>query len=171
MTLVFGGSASGKSAYAERLVMAYPGKKIYLATMEPYGKAAEERIAKHVAMRAGKGFETMECTDAEAFSKLSVDGAVVLLEDLPNLVANGLFAKEGQSPQAVYAAVVEGIGALATRAAELVIVTGDLASDGCCYDETTLAYLKLLGQLQVYLGKQADAVTEVVAGCPIVIKE
>ena len=75
MTLVCGGAASGKSAYAEALVCGIQSPsedrnlsglldsahRFYIATMQPFGKEAEERIRKHRAMRADKGFETMAC--------------------------------------------------------------------------------------------------------------
>ena len=34
-TLVIGGAASGKSEYAESLLLGAPGPRYYLATMEP----------------------------------------------------------------------------------------------------------------------------------------
>ena len=51
-TLVIGGSASGKSEYAEQQVMALPGRRWYLATMEPWDDECVARIAKHQAARA-----------------------------------------------------------------------------------------------------------------------
>ena len=147
LTLVIGGAASGKSAYAERLsceasLLREPlscsaasgntaGKcpdtgagLYYVATMQPFGKEAEERIKKHRAMRAGKGFETIECPAGLRNLKLSrgsaesvgaaepvrtagpggekpVEGKprggepCALLEDLGNLCANELFAETG----------------------------------------------------------------------------
>ena len=56
LTLVIGGSASGKSEYAEQHVMSLNGARIYIATMEPFGKEAEDRISKHRQMRKNKGF-------------------------------------------------------------------------------------------------------------------
>ena len=41
-TLVIGGAASGKSEYAESLLLGAPGPRYYLATMEPM-EAAECR--------------------------------------------------------------------------------------------------------------------------------
>lgn len=51
--LVFGGAASGKSGWAEDLICTLPrtGPLIYLATMEPGGGEAAERIRRHRALR------------------------------------------------------------------------------------------------------------------------
>lgn len=61
MTLVTGGSGSGKSEYAERLAVAGGTPRIYVATMIPWDDEGRRRIEKHRAMRTGKGFETVEC--------------------------------------------------------------------------------------------------------------
>ena len=59
ITLVLGGSGSGKSAYAEHLL---DGKtnKYYIATMQVYDAEGEKKVARHRRFRAGKGFVTME---------------------------------------------------------------------------------------------------------------
>ena len=62
LILVTGGAASGKSEHAERLVCEKAQSRLYLATMQPFGKSAEARIARHRALRAGKGFATVERT-------------------------------------------------------------------------------------------------------------
>ena len=57
MHLVTGASASGKSAYAEDLlVLAKSAEKYYIATMRPWGAEGAARVKKHRAMREGKGF-------------------------------------------------------------------------------------------------------------------
>lgn len=59
--LVTGGSASGKSEYAERLVTAFGGKvRYYLATMQPCDEESQRRIGRHRTMRKNKGFSTVE---------------------------------------------------------------------------------------------------------------
>ena len=45
LTLVLGGSASGKSEYAEQLVLeAGAGPRFYIATMEPYDEECLRRM-------------------------------------------------------------------------------------------------------------------------------
>lgn len=56
VTLVIGAAASGKSAYAESLCLGHDGPRVYLATMEPFGEEGARRIARHRALREGKGF-------------------------------------------------------------------------------------------------------------------
>ena len=54
MHLVTGASASGKSAYAEDLlVLAKSAEKYYIATMRPWGAEGAARVKKHRAMREG----------------------------------------------------------------------------------------------------------------------
>ena len=64
--LVTGGSASGKSEYAENraLQMAKEGKRplIYLAAMMPFGKDAEKRIERHRQLRAGRALYSCRST-------------------------------------------------------------------------------------------------------------
>ena len=67
LIMVTGGSGSGKSEFAERCCMELcPGEKIYIATMQPFGKEGAARIQRHKKLRAGKHFQTVECyTDLE----------------------------------------------------------------------------------------------------------
>ena len=60
MILVSGGSKCGKSGYAESLFNNYRERKIYLATMRPFGDEAALAIERHKKMRSEKGFSTIE---------------------------------------------------------------------------------------------------------------
>ena len=52
----------------------------------------------------------------------------------------------------------------------LVIVTNEVFSDGCEYDDSTTDYIRRLGELNVKLAKAADTVVEVVYTIPVVLK-
>lgn len=168
-TLVIGGAASGKSAYAEELIVGCGRKKrIYIATMEPLDQECHQRIEKHRRMRAKKGFETIEC-----YRKLSsvqiTEGSAVLLECMSNLAANERYTPEGAG-EAAFSAILAGVEQVRQRCAELVIVSNDVFGGGSCYEGDTLAYLKLLADLNRAMAEQADAVCEVVSGIPYYYK-
>lgn len=55
LTLVTGGSGSGKSAFAEDRVLSFgDAQRIYIATMHPFDEESHKRIERHQKMRAGK---------------------------------------------------------------------------------------------------------------------
>ena len=145
LTLVIGGSASGKSEYAEQCVLSLDGARIYIATMQPFGKEAEERILKHRQMRKNKGFETIECYTGLQNLKIP-PGSNVLLEDLGNLMANEIFSPEGRGPRAVR----DGIDALIPACAHMTIVTNEIFSGGTDYTEETLHYMRELAAMNRY---------------------
>ena len=49
LTLVIGGAASGKSAYAEHLAVQSGGPRYYLATMQVWDAECAARVAKPVS--------------------------------------------------------------------------------------------------------------------------
>ena len=61
--IVTGASGSGKSEYAEGVAVKLVGKGdlYYLATMRVYGEEGVCRVERHRKLRAGKGFQTVEC--------------------------------------------------------------------------------------------------------------
>ncbi len=159
LIIVTGGSASGKSEYAENLVP-NAGSRVYLATMEPFGAEAEARIARHRKLREGKGFETIECPVNIGDCFEACRGRHVLLEDLPNLVANEMFSSHAHSIAGIAAQILD----LARISESLICVTGILTADGRKYDESTMGYLKELAAIERTLAAQADRVIEVVCG-------
>lgn len=200
--IVYGGSASGKSSYAESFAMSLQGegRLLYIATMYPYKWNTTEidpetmqRIERHRAMRADKGFDTVECyRHVEHIVAKRQD--VLLLECMSNLLANEMYLEpdsddgglaetmsevekagvgmsETMSP--VSNKIVQALIDLSTRVQELVIVTNDVFSDGgsLTYDESTREYVKNLAEINCALAREAATVTEVVCGIPVIVKK
>lgn len=169
ITLVTGGSGSGKSAYAEDVLTGFGEfPRIYIATMYPFDEESKKRIIRHRNMRAKKNFTTIECYTG--LRKLKIpEGCCVLLECMSNLVANEMFQEDGAKENTV-SEILEGILELEKQAKELVIVTNEIFSDGMEYDTETKRYQNYLGTINQELAKRAKMVTEVVYGIPVLIK-
>ena len=166
LILVTGGSGSGKSAFAEDRVLSLgEAKRIYIATMHPFDQESFKRIERHRKMRAGKGFDTVECYTGLKDVKISED-SVVLLECMSNLAANEMFEEKGAGEKTVEA-VLEGIKKLSSQVRHLVIVTNEIFSEAASYEGDTIRYQEYLGIINQNIGKMADEVVEVVYGIPI----
>ena len=67
LTVITGGSASGKSAYAEDLVLSWgPAQRIYVATMYPFDRESEKRIV-YLCLTENEFVEVKKCAAARAF--------------------------------------------------------------------------------------------------------
>ena len=166
MILVTGGSASGKSAFAERLLTERSsGGRTYLATMTAAGGEAAERIARHRKMREGAGFKTVECP-VHISDAVSSCGEAVLLEDLGNLVANEMFADGGCGENAADE-IGKDLLLLDEACSLLVVVTDEVFSDGGEYGYETRQYLRELGRLNCFAAAHSREVWEVVCGIPL----
>lgn len=164
ITLIIGGSGSGKSEFSEKLAMECSGKKYYIATMAAKDEESLKKVQRHRDMRSGKNFETIEAERNLAL--VNIDGGTVLLECISNLVANEVFGEGGGTGNA-YKSIIKGINELVKKAENFIIVSNEIFSDGVIYDEETVKYIALLSKVNDYLSKLADEVIEVVYGIPI----
>ena len=192
ITLVTGGSGSGKSAYAESLLYSCEGIRYYIATMQIYDAEGEKKVERHRKLRAGKGFLTIEspmnvgkiqfvCAgepgqaqyrqEAERKGQCSSEKKSALLECMSNLTANEMFTKDGmKSEDEVVEKIVSEIQTLSQKLDNLVIVTNNVFEDGVIYDAGTMEYLRALGRINTALARLADRVAEVVVGIPVELK-
>ena len=192
ITLVTGGSGSGKSAYAESLLSSCEGIRYYIATMQIYDAEGEKKVERHRKLRAGKGFLTIEspmnvgkirfaCAgEAEQAqyrqgAERKVQGSSgkksALLECMSNLTANEMFTKDGmKSEEEIVEKIVSEIQTISQKLDNLVIVTNNVFEDGVIYDAGTMEYLKALGRINAALARLADRVAEVVVGIPVELK-
>ena len=175
MTLIIGGSGSGKSAYAENYMnsISEDRKKYYIATMQIYDEEGKRKVERHRMLRGGKGFSTIEqpLDIGNAAEKLEDGDKTALLECISNLTANEMFLGEVPGTEEVITEkIVGGIAVLNRELTHLVIVSNDVFEDGNVYDKTTMAYIRAMGRINQKLAEMADEVVEVVVGIPIVIK-
>ena len=166
--LLTGGSACGKSTYAETLATRLDSELYYIAAMKPYDDEAYAKIARHREMRSGKGFETIErYTDMAGI--VLPKKVTVLLECICNLTANEMFDSTGAITDP-YEAVIAGVNALANQCNNTIVVTNDVGSDNGAYEPETRRYIEVLGRINRKLATDFDCVIEMVCGIPIVLK-
>lgn len=166
-TLVVGGAASGKSEYAEGLILGSPHRpRYYIATMEPFDGEGRARVEKHRRMRADKEFETVECYYDLSSVRLPRRGTA-LLECVGNLAANELYSPRGAgSVEGALSAITAGADALLAQCAGLVVVSNEVFTGGTDYAAGTEDYLRLVAWVNRALAQRADRVCEVVCGLP-----
>lgn len=171
MILIFGGASSGKSRYAESRLSKLSGQpKIYMAVSEVYDDEMRERVRIHKAMRADRGFLTIERTRDLGGTNVPA-GSSVMIESLTAWAANEMFTAEGvKDSDYVVGKVLADLSAIMGRVNDVVIVSDDIFSDGGEYDSLTENYVRTLVELTVKIAELSDEVTEIVSGMPITYK-
>ena len=166
--LLTGGSACGKSTYAEMLAARLAAPRYYIATMRPYGEESLARIARHRELRQEERFETVErYTDLRNLT-LPARGTA-LLECMCNWTANEMFDGAGHARDP-FEDILRGVENLAAQCANLIVVTNEVGSDDRKYDASTRRYIDVLGRLNIELARRSDHVYELVCGIPLVLK-
>lgn len=193
--IITGVSGSGKSEYAENLAveLAAGAPLYYVATMEPYGQEGQARIRRHHALRAGKGFQTIECyrNITKIIGEIGEDrfgSGTILLECMSNLLANELFGNqcnelvtekiplsEEDFPvqienRSLTDRLLSEMSYISRQCRHLIIVTNEVFADGAEYAPETQEYIRQLGRLNRELVHMADEAVEVVYTIPVKIR-
>jgi histidinol-phosphate/aromatic aminotransferase/cobyric acid decarboxylase-like protein/adenosyl cobinamide kinase/adenosyl cobinamide phosphate guanylyltransferase len=175
LTLVIGGTRSGKSARAEALASAGGRPVRYVATADGADESMTARIADHVARRPA-GWETVEAGDDLAGAVLdAAPGTCVLVDGLGPWLARALQrAGAFDDPERLggaRAAVLDDARRLAEGATDReVIVVAEEAGQGLLpADAGSRAWLDLLGEVVQRLAARADRVELVVAGRTVLL--
>jgi adenosylcobinamide kinase / adenosylcobinamide-phosphate guanylyltransferase len=165
LTLVLGGAASGKSAYAEGLITGSGLQKVYLATAQVFDDEMAAKVARHQKMR-GEGWITVEePRDLGAVLSQATTGQAVLLDCATLWLTNVLLA-EADIP----AACEELLHGLAQCAAPVVVVSNEVGQGIVPDNALARRFRNAQGALNQAIAAQADSVIVVMAGLPLVLK-
>jgi adenosylcobinamide kinase/adenosylcobinamide-phosphate guanylyltransferase len=183
---VIGGQNSGKSQFAEELVVnSGTDRRYYLATMKVCDEAGEERIIKHRKQREGKGFITLEipyAIDKAAYLMEEPEHSIVLLECIANLVGNELYDNperiwykdrcgdddQGGNKGSGYFSdradydmfadtIMKDICTLSDSVRELIIVTNEYDIEEYVHESTRM-YIELINRVNERLYSFADKI-------------
>ncbi len=172
---ISGGAKCGKSSLAQDLTVALSkgGKHYYVATLIPSGSEDDDRIRRHLADRAGMGFETVECfrNILDCLKTADKDG-VFLVDSVTSLIQNALFPVEKNYEMDLEAAnrCADELVEFSHTIRHAVFVSDYIYSDAERYSESTEMYRKCLADIDRRLAKACDTVIEVSAGQPIIHK-
>jgi histidinol-phosphate/aromatic aminotransferase/cobyric acid decarboxylase-like protein/adenosyl cobinamide kinase/adenosyl cobinamide phosphate guanylyltransferase len=171
LTLVIGGTRSGKSAHAERLARASGLPVRYVATADGADPGMGERIRAHAAGRPAD-WTTVEAGASLADALRDAAGTCVLLDGLGPWIASALHragAFEDPAPETLRRVADELLAQVdaAVRATEgaAAIVVAEQAGEGVLPpDAASRAWLDLLGEATQRFAAHAARVELVVAG-------
>lgn len=173
ITLVIGGSKSGKSKYAEGLVSRIAKKnnytKYYLATMIPFDDEDSLRIKKHQENRINANFITIE--EAYEINKIKLDNnSIILLESITSYLLNKIFILDENliNIESDLEIIANEFKTFYSNNKNVVLV-GDyifsnIESLTSKFSNFTLNYLELFGKLLQIIASDADNVIEVKMG-------
>ncbi|MAM62729.1 bifunctional adenosylcobinamide kinase/adenosylcobinamide-phosphate guanylyltransferase [Maritimibacter sp. UBA3975] len=165
LTLIVGGAASGKSAYAERLMEATGRPMIYVATAQAFDEEMRAKIEAHKARR-GAGWTTVEAPlDLAAALEASDPDAAVLVDCATLWLTNHLLADHDLA--SAEAALVEGLVACP---APVVVVTNEVGAGIVPDNALSRRFRAAQGRLNQTLATHADRVVTVIAGLPLALK-
>jgi histidinol-phosphate/aromatic aminotransferase/cobyric acid decarboxylase-like protein/adenosyl cobinamide kinase/adenosyl cobinamide phosphate guanylyltransferase len=178
LTLVTGGTRSGKSRRAELLAAAGRRPVRYVATADPSDSAMAERIAAHRARRPS-GWRTVEAGHdlqsalaGGARECVLIDGIGVWIAG--RMQAGGAFESDGDAWLARIRAqvldAVDRVAAAAQDGRELIVVAEQAGLGLLPGDRASRAWLDLLGDASERLAARADVVELVVAGRPFPLR-
>ena len=166
LTLILGGAASGKSAFAEGLVLQDKAMQpAYIATAQIFDEEMAEKVARHREMR-GTGWLTIEepIDLTSALARIKKDQPVLVdcaTLWLTNVILGDLCVDE-QSDALVTA--------LNQSAGPVVIVSNEVGQGIVPDNALSRKFRNAQGRLNQRLAGEAELVVAVMAGLPLVLK-
>ena len=165
LKLVVGGATSGKSLFAENLVLKSGLNPVYLATAVSTDEEMMNKIKLH-QKRRGLQWCTYECPLNLSEQLENLDSTMItLIECLSTWVGNHMISNtdfdEVQSTL---------LNVLAQRLGPIVIVTSEVGCGIVPDNHLARSYTQKLGLLNQQIAKMADAVVTITTGIPNYIK-
>lgn len=165
-TLVLGGAASGKSTFAENLVLGQPGRPIYIATAEALDAEMTDKIAIHKARRGAVWTNIEEPLDlAGAISRADAPDAVLLVDCL-TIWLNNLMADHRD----IASEIADLVDALDSLQGQVVMVANEVGLGIVPDNPLARSFRNLHGTLNQAVSGVADRVVFVAAGLPLTLK-
>jgi adenosylcobinamide kinase/adenosylcobinamide-phosphate guanylyltransferase len=167
VTLVLGGTRSGKSRFAEGLIAAHPGRPVYLATAQAGDIEMAERIRRHRARR-GDAWTTLEepLELPRALASVTRDKGAVLVDCLTLWLSNLMGTDRNVETET--RSLVESLPNLA---APVVFVSNEVGLGIVPDNALARTFRDHAGFLHQAIAAAADRVYFIAAGIPVLLKK
>lgn len=165
LSLILGGAASGKSVFAENLVINSGAPQVYLATAQAFDDEMRAKVTKHIAQR-GTNWRTVE-TPLDAANALAqvTENEVVLLDCATMWLSNHLLAESDLAAE-----TDKLLAALTSCKGRVVVVSNEVGLDVVPENKLARQFRDAQGKLNQAIAARADLAVLVVAGLPMVLK-
>ncbi len=164
--LITGGQKSGKSEYAESLILSLSDNPVYLATSRIWDENHRQRIIAH-QQRRDEQWTNIE--EEKHIASHDFTNRFVLLDCITLWLTN-FFYDNGENDKLTLQQCKTELDKLFTQNCNLIIVTNELGMGGYPANEMAARFNDLQGAINQYIAQKADKVTLVVSGIPVEIK-
>lgn len=174
-TLIIGGARSGKSAYAEQIVLASQLEPLYIATASAHDDEMEGRIHLH-QQRRGDQWQTIEepLFLTETLKQHSNERHYILVDCLTlwltNLQGQLWHDDANASVNEIENKQDELCDSITELAGKIIFVSNEVGQGIVPMGELSRQFCDLSGRLHQRIAKQCDQVIHMIAGIPQIIK-
>lgn len=165
LTFVLGGAASGKSAFAESLIVQSRAPRVYIATAELYDSEMETKVERHQTMR-GPDWRTLEAPRDLGPALGSVGKGDVALLDCATMWLTNHMMDEADIEEQTSSLFRQ----LAACEGKVVVVSNEVGLGIVPDNAMARRFRDLQGRLNQRLAQEAELAVFVVAGQPMVLK-
>ncbi|MEP2641307.1 bifunctional adenosylcobinamide kinase/adenosylcobinamide-phosphate guanylyltransferase [Roseobacter sp.] len=165
LTFVLGGAASGKSLWAENLLLASNLTPVYLATSRIHDDEIKTRVDIHKSRRRDRWVNYEAELDLHPVLAPLYSHHGALVDCATMWLTNHMM--DGSDIAAAQTAL---LGALAATSAPVIVVSNEVGHGIVPDNALARKFREAQGRLNIALAAQADVAVQIIAGLPIVLK-
>ncbi|KRB57570.1 bifunctional adenosylcobinamide kinase/adenosylcobinamide-phosphate guanylyltransferase [Flavobacterium sp. Root186] len=165
--LITGGERSGKSSYAQNLVLQLSDSPMYIATARKWDSDFQNRIDRHQLERD----ERWTNIEKEKYlSEINFSEKVALIDCVTLWLTNFFVDNKNDVALSLEEAKKEFLSIANQENATLIIVTNEIGMGVHAATEIGRKFTELQGWMNQFLASKADEVVLMVSGIPVKIK-
>lgn len=170
ITLITGGTRSGKSHYALERALTYQPDRYFIATAVAFDSEMDDRIRNHQQER-GEHFTTIEepYTLADALKSVSPNISIVIIDCLTVWIGNLMYRSENDGKK-IFPEIDRFIEALQTMSTDCICVTNEVGMGIVPENRDARFFRDIAGMVNRKVAGLAEQVFLCVCGIPHAIK-